>query len=220
MLAQSCDPAGRTGTRLLVGLFVAVLLAGCGDGSATPAPHISPTASPIEGTVAGTSPPVSSSPSGGPAIVVPAAQPSASSNGPKLAVTFLAVVTGFDNYTLNSMTSRALVRLLAAGQVMVPCGVEADVAANLGTTQVGWAACVSPNTLASRLGRTSKRLGLLPPGLVGPGLKVVPLDGADLFGEGPARSRPYPLQRGSHRAGARTGPPTTSRTSGSFSRPG
>jgi ATPase subunit of ABC transporter with duplicated ATPase domains len=36
-------------------------------------------------------------------------------------------------------------------------------------------------------------VGLLPPGLVGPGVKVVPLAGADLFGEGPQRSKTYPL---------------------------
>ena len=48
--------------------------------------------------------------------------------------------------------------------------------------------------LGAAITAKSTLLGLLPPALVGPALKVIPLNGADLFGEGPQRSQPYPLQ--------------------------
>lgn len=109
------------------------------------------------------------------------------------ATTPLAVVTGFDNYKLNAITTSALVTRLKAKTALVPCGAEAAVAAALRTTTSGWAACVAPARLTASLPRASTKIGLLPPGLVGPGLKVVPLGGADLFGEGPQRSKTYPL---------------------------
>ena len=102
-------------------------------------------------------------------------------------------MTGFDNYTLNAISSKTLAAKLAAGTVYVPCGTEDAIADALGTTTDGWAPCVAAAKLAAKLPPSSKRLGLLPPGLVGPGVKAVPLDGADLFGEGPARSKTYPL---------------------------
>jgi poly-gamma-glutamate capsule biosynthesis protein CapA/YwtB (metallophosphatase superfamily) len=105
----------------------------------------------------------------------------------------LAVVTGFDNYKLNSLTTSALVARLTAKSALVPCGAEAGIAAALKTTSAGWAPCVAATRLTASLPRASTKIGLLPPGLVGPGVKVVPLGGADLFGEGPQRSKAYPL---------------------------
>ena len=193
MLALPVDRVSRTATRVLVGLFVAALLAGCGDGSATPAPHDTTAATSAPTPAASASTPVSTLPPPGPAVGGPAGQPSSPADANTFAATRLAVVTGFDNYTLNAITSAALAKKLAAGQVYVPCDVAAGVAANLRTTQAGWGPCVKAEAVTALLPRTSKRLGLLPPDLVGPGVKVVPLDGADLFGEGPARSKPYPL---------------------------
>ena len=112
---------------------------------------------------------------------------------PSPATTPLAVVTGFDNYKLNAITTSALVTRLKAKTALVPCGAEAAVATALKTTTSGWAACVAPARLNASLPRASTKIGLLPPGLVGPGVKVVPLGGADIFGEGPQRSKTYPL---------------------------
>ena len=102
-------------------------------------------------------------------------------------------MTGFDNYRLNAISTKSLAARLKAGSVLVPCGAEAAVAAALATTTSGWAACMAAGRIAASLPRASTKLGLLPPGLVGPGVKVVPLGGSDLFGEGPARSIAYPL---------------------------
>lgn len=142
------------------------------------------------GSVAGTS-------SGGagtgaastPGAAAPTSTPVATSTGP----TPLAVVTGFDNYKLNGITTTTLVARLHAKTAIVPCGAEAAIAAALKTTVAGWAPCSAPARLTASLPRPSTRVGLLPPGLVGPGVKVVPLNGADLFGEGPQRAKTYPL---------------------------
>jgi poly-gamma-glutamate capsule biosynthesis protein CapA/YwtB (metallophosphatase superfamily) len=115
--------------------------------------------------------------------------PAAPSTGP----TPLAVVTGFDNYKLNSITTAALVARLKAKTALVPCGAEAAIAAALKTTSSGWAACIAPQKITASLPPASTKVGLLPPGLVGPGVKVVPLGGVDLFGEAPDRAGTYPL---------------------------
>src|SRR5207253_956333 len=70
---------------------------------------------------------------------------------------------------------------------------EAAVAGALHTSQSGWAGCVAGERLTASLPLTSRKIGLLPPGLVGPGVKVVPLNGVDLFGEAPQRAGTYPL---------------------------
>jgi poly-gamma-glutamate capsule biosynthesis protein CapA/YwtB (metallophosphatase superfamily) len=119
----------------------------------------------------------------------PTTAPVATTTGP----TPLTVVTGFANYRLNAITTTTLVAKLRAKTAIVPCGAEAAIAAALKTTTAGWAPCSAPARLTASLPRTSTKVGLLPPGLVGPGVKVVPLNGADLFGEGPQRSKTYPL---------------------------
>ncbi len=127
-------------------------------------------------------------PGASPGTAATAATP-ATSTGP----TPLAVVTGFDNYKLNAISTTTLVAKLKAKTVLVPCGAEVAIAAALKTTTTGWAACVAPTRMTASLPRSSTKVGLLPPGLVGPGLKVVPLNGADMFGEGPQRAKLYPL---------------------------
>ncbi len=53
--------------------------------------------------------------------------------------------------------------------------------------------CVPADQIASRLPSSATALALLPPGLVTPAVRVVPVGTADPFGETPARSEPYPL---------------------------
>ena len=53
--------------------------------------------------------------------------------------------------------------------------------------------CVPADTIPGLLHASSTGLALLPPGLVTPAVRVVPVGSADLFGETPARAAPYPL---------------------------
>ena len=150
----------------------------------------------------------------------PSASPSASANrspaaSPSLAAAPfasvpLAVVTGFSNYRINSViTTWELDARLVAGTLLVPCGAESAVAAALRASRPAgllpspspsrWPVpsaaipCIPADLIPARLDPSSTLLGLLPPGLVTPRVKVVPIGGADLFGEQPARSVPYPL---------------------------
>ena len=101
----------------------------------------------------------------------------------------LAVVTGFSNYRTNSVTSAELEARLAADTLLIPCGAEAGVAMALSASR----SCVPADLISARLDPSSTLLGLLPPGLVTPRVRVIPIGAADLFGEQPARSLPYPL---------------------------
>jgi poly-gamma-glutamate capsule biosynthesis protein CapA/YwtB (metallophosphatase superfamily) len=103
-------------------------------------------------------------------------------------------VTGFDNYALNSISTKSLGERIRAGKVLVPCGAEEAIAASLEIDPSGWARCRTVTSLTAAITAKSTLLGLLPPALVGPSVKVVPLNGADLFGEAPQRSLPYPLR--------------------------
>jgi poly-gamma-glutamate capsule biosynthesis protein CapA/YwtB (metallophosphatase superfamily) len=134
----------------------------------------------------------------------------------------LAVVTGFANYRVDSVTTAGLAAQLRAGTLLVPCGAQAAVAAALGVSAggaggvgsagsgsasgvggVGSAGsggaggvppgCLAADAVPSHLPASSRALALLPPGLVTAALRVVPIGNADLFGETPARTTPYPL---------------------------
>ncbi len=102
-------------------------------------------------------------------------------------------MSGFDNYKVNSITTATLASRLTAGTLIVPCGAESAVAKALGTSSKGAAACVAADRITATLDPASTKLALLPPALVTPRVKVVPLGGADLFGEKPARGKAYPL---------------------------
>ncbi len=144
------------------------------------------------GAIAGGSPAPS-------ALAAPSSPPSAVASGlpgaasPGVASTPLVVVSGFDNYALTSTTRAVLAGRLAAGTLVVPCGVEGAVAEALGEIGAHGAACVRADEVTAQLGPSSTLLALIPPALVTPRVKVVPLEGADLFGEKPAREAPYPL---------------------------
>jgi poly-gamma-glutamate capsule biosynthesis protein CapA/YwtB (metallophosphatase superfamily) len=105
----------------------------------------------------------------------------------------LVVVSGFNNYGVTSVTRRTLAAHLTGGTLIVPCGAEAAAARALGTTATAAATCVQADQITGRLDPASAQLALIPPALVTPRVKVVAVEGADLFGEKPARSAAYPL---------------------------
>ncbi|MHB8459444.1 MAG: CapA family protein [Candidatus Limnocylindrales bacterium] len=169
-------------SRLSVAAIVVVLVAACGastDGPSSPgAGRTDAAASP--GATAGASTPVTS--------------PASATAPPRGTTSSLAVVTGFSNYSMTSVTMAALAADLAAGSLLVPCGAEGSVAAALGATVAPTRqACVPADEIPARLDPSSVILALLPPGLVTPRVRVLPIGAADLFGETPARSFPYPL---------------------------
>jgi poly-gamma-glutamate synthesis protein (capsule biosynthesis protein) len=153
--------------------------AGHGAFTSSDSPAVSPAASVLAS--AGASPEASAVRSASPSPGVAAASVA------------LAVVSGFDNYKVTSITTADLAARLNAGTLVVPCGAEAAIAKALGTTTQGAAACVAADRITAFLDPATTTLALLPPALVTPRVKVVPLGGADLVGEKPARGRAYPL---------------------------
>ena len=177
----------------LLGMAVAI-----GPARGTPAAPLGPggTAATESATI------ISLAPSGGPAAGSPAAFPARSlpagaspgaGTGPGAATVPLAVVSAFDNYRVTAITRSALTARLAAGTLLVPCGAEASIAAALGTSGSAGAQCVPADQVTAALGPGTTQLALIPPALVTPRVKAVALEGADLFGEKPARTTPYPL---------------------------
>lgn len=188
----------RVITVVLAGIVaIGVLVVACGilpggvRPSRTPGPSGLASAS---GSGAPSTSPLSSqvaSASASPEASAPAsASPSPSAPAASVA---LAVVSGFDNYKVNSVTMANLASRLTAGTLIVPCGAESSVAKALGTSTKGAATCIAADRITASLDPSSAKLALLPPSLVTPRVKVVPLGGADLFGEKPARSVAYPL---------------------------
>jgi poly-gamma-glutamate synthesis protein (capsule biosynthesis protein) len=159
----------------------------------------------LAGTPAGSSAAVASgaatAPVPGATAPAPAGGPAASSAdvaspvtpGPVAPSTPLVVVTGFDNYSLASVTRSSLGARLVAGTLELPCGAEAAVAVALGVPNAAPSACVRADQVTAQLDPASTDLALVPPALVTPRVKVIPIGSADLFGEKPARSATYPL---------------------------
>ncbi len=107
----------------------------------------------------------------------------------------LAVVTGITNLK-PAITVDELVTLANGGELLVPCGVDV-VEPALGTSD----ACVPAAEIATRLEAEQTRIALLPPGLVEPATRVLPiagdgpfgLFGPNLFGDPEARAADYPV---------------------------
>ena len=95
----------------------------------------------------------------------------------------LAVVTGYT-------TARATITLqeVIDGNAILPCEVTATEPALTGD-----GSCLPGPEIAAAIEADPQRLALLPPDLVVPTLKVLPVDGADLFGGPEARSAAYPI---------------------------
>jgi hypothetical protein len=95
----------------------------------------------------------------------------------------LAVVTGYTNPTA-SITLDAL----ATANPIVPCEVS-----ELSFVREGDGECVPLEDVVDRVQAEPTRIALLPPSHVVPQVKVLPVDGADLFGGPSARALDYPV---------------------------
>jgi len=156
---------------------VAVLLAGCDNPAPTP-----------PATLASSNPPVASPGRSG----QPSAEPSPTAAA---ATTFpLAVVTGLTNLKANIGLDE-LAGLAGSGKLLAPCGVTIDPA------RLAVPSCMPAVRIADAIEKDQKVVALLPPGLVEPATKVLPiagdgpygLFGPDLFGDPDARAQPYPI---------------------------
>ena len=98
----------------------------------------------------------------------------------------LAVVTGYTSET--AAVTLAEVEA-AADALIVPC----EVTAYLGQTLDEGRECTPASEVLERLESNADQLALMPPSLVTPDTKVLPVDGADLFGSAAAREAPYPI---------------------------
>ncbi len=176
----------------VVGLVGAAIAMRPGGASPESAGSLDPGSSPGTSPAAAATPPAATPAAATPAAAAATPTPTPIA-GPAAASVPLVVVSGFDNYAVTSVTRTALATRLTAGTLIVPCGAEAALAAALGAPGRTATPCVPADQVTARLGPTSTLLALLPPALVTPRVKVVPLEGADLFGEKPARSVPYPL---------------------------
>ena len=164
--------------RGLAVVLIATLLVGCDIPRPTATPNPAPTGSP------GIPPTTGPSPSAAPSPTTAAT------------TTFsLAVVTGLTNLKAN-VTLDDLATLAQRGRLVVPCGVAVDQPA-LSPTKP----CVPADQIVTALQGDQKLVALLPPGLVEPATKVLPiagdgpygLFGADLFGDPDSRALPYPI---------------------------
>ena len=107
----------------------------------------------------------------------------------------LAVVTGLTNLK-GVIELDELVQLADAGGLVLPCGVDVELPP-LATEQP----CVAADQVVAALEADPEAIALLPPGLVEPATKVLPiagegpfgLFGPDLFGDPESRALPYPI---------------------------
>ena len=97
----------------------------------------------------------------------------------------LAVVTGYTNLEAGI----TLAALRAKRGVIAPCDLDQSTFEDFSRPP----RCLPADEIADFVATHRKRIALLPPGLVEPGTKVLPLDGADLFGGPKARRHAYPL---------------------------
>lgn len=107
----------------------------------------------------------------------------------------LAVVTGITNLKA-TVTTAELAAMAKSGKLIVPCGVDI-VQPALSSTR----ACVWPDEIPATVDGDRNLVALIPPGLVEPRTKVLPIAGGgpfglfgpDLFGDPTARALPYPI---------------------------
>jgi hypothetical protein len=158
-----------------------------GFAACDPSPSPSPTGAAVVPSSSATQSP-STAPSLGPSlapsapIAVPASFP-------------LAVVTGMKNVQA-VMTLDALTKLATDQKLIMPCGIQV-----MAPTLAAPASCTSADAIGIALQASPKRIALLPPGLVVPATKVLPiagdgpfgLFGPDLIGGPAARALPYPI---------------------------
>jgi hypothetical protein len=108
----------------------------------------------------------------------------------------LVVVTGLTNLK-SAVTIDELTALARAGKLVLPCGIGIDQP----PLPAAPGACVAADQVAASIVANQKAVALVPPGLVEPATKVLPLAGhgpfglfgADLFGSPATRALSYPL---------------------------
>ena len=164
-----------------VGLLVGAALIAGGDPGSTPGP----TGLPGPSAAAASLVPASPATPGGSAAPSPAPGP----DGP--ADVDIALVADVREPKAG-LGGAALAKALAAGRVAVSCGVETLTLSGEPLPFDG-AACLAPSKVVAAVREGTPRYGLLPAILVTPGVKVLRIDDADLFGAPTVRERPYPL---------------------------
>ncbi|HEX8026675.1 MAG TPA: hypothetical protein VF484_10755, partial [Candidatus Limnocylindrales bacterium] len=116
----------------------------------------------------------------------------------------LAVVTGLTNPRVG-ITLAELTTLATRGDLVRPCNVDVLTpslpAPPPGQMSGSHPPCVAADAIAALLQQQPSDVALLPPGLVEPATKTLPIDGtgpyglfgADLFGDPAMRAIPYPI---------------------------
>jgi poly-gamma-glutamate capsule biosynthesis protein CapA/YwtB (metallophosphatase superfamily) len=202
-------PAGRRGRPTprvpTLALVAALLVTACASSTAPPGASGSPPPRSGPGSSPGATAPVgagaSAAAAGTPGTAATAPSPSPNvSTSPASPLVPLAVVTGFASYRIDTVSLGTLAARFGAGTLTLPCGAQAGIATALGLAASATQAslpCTAADAIAGRIRSSSTALALLPPALVTPAVRVVPIatasGAADLFGETPARQIPYPL---------------------------
>jgi poly-gamma-glutamate synthesis protein (capsule biosynthesis protein) len=151
----------------------------------TPAATSVPTSAPITTAPPATTPAPTTTPSPT-AAPTPAATPAATP-----APSFPLAVVVHNTDLRATTTSAALIAAVAKGSLIVPCGVGS---LTIGGTPVTTPPTCTPDLeIAAKLAQQPKSIALLPAGLVDPRVKVLVVDGADLFGNTVVRAKPYPV---------------------------
>jgi poly-gamma-glutamate capsule biosynthesis protein CapA/YwtB (metallophosphatase superfamily) len=119
----------------------------------------------------------------------PAPTPSAS---PAPTLFPIAVVVRFDDGRA-SITPEALAASATSGQLLVPCEVTALTLSGAPIPIPASTACQTAAQILTTIHAKAGIIGLLPPGLVSPSVKVLQIGQADLFGSPTHRAVPYPL---------------------------
>jgi poly-gamma-glutamate capsule biosynthesis protein CapA/YwtB (metallophosphatase superfamily) len=162
-------------------LLVAGVLAlgGCG-GTATPSPSAAASGATVP-SVAASSLPASPSP-----------EPSQSPSPSPPPEPFPLAVVAHETDLRQDVTSTALRDAISSGSVDIPCGLAGiEIAGSPVELPAG--ECTPATDIPAALAKRSSGLGLLPVGLVDPRVKVLRVDGADLFGDTVVRTKPYPV---------------------------
>jgi poly-gamma-glutamate capsule biosynthesis protein CapA/YwtB (metallophosphatase superfamily) len=146
--------------------LAALLLASCTMSTPSPEPTTGPSASDASAAAAATPTP-SPTPSPVPDVEVP-----------------LAVVTGYTN-PMASITEEEVRAAIGADTIIQPC--EFFTAVNPVPR------CLDATDIPAHLAANPTDVALIPAGLVVPTVKVLPVDGADPFGNAAARQRPWPF---------------------------
>ena len=185
-----------SGTTVLVGLFAlagvgllvgAAVFAGGAPG-ASPGPAASPATSP--GAAAGGASPTPDGTAGG---ATAAPEETATPEPPPAGSVELPLTLVADVRDLRvGISTATLAKEIAAGRVAIPCRVER---LSLGGEDVAFDAstCKTPAQVTTAVRSRTPRLGLLPPALVTPRVKVLRVGGADVFGPPSVRALDYPV---------------------------